>query len=166
MSKRSVMPWRKRSTTAACWTSSSAASQTVTNTYLYQAYDNISASSGSTINPFRLIGQLRYCYEYPSTPLTRARARHFSPAQARWISRDRLGFAGRSGICTNVWERILSCKSIPVAKDLPVIHVRSVSQHTGRALETIQQDVNNHVTRNGSFFRAVMDSRDIVVLEA
>ena len=74
-------------------------SQAVTDSYLYQAFGPIKASSGTTTNPFRFVGRLG-CYD-DGMGLLYVRARHYMPATGRFASRDPLAavlyaYAGNS----------------------------------------------------------------------
>jgi len=62
-------------------------SQTVTDTYVYDAWGNLVASSGSTVNPYRWVGRIGY-YTDSSTGLVYVRARMYQPTVAGWLSRD------------------------------------------------------------------------------
>jgi|GEM_PF-1088698 len=70
-------------------------SQTVTDTYVYDAWGNLVASTGSTVNPNRWVGRYGY-YTESSTGLVYVRARMCQPTVARWCSVDPIGF--RDGI--------------------------------------------------------------------
>ena len=65
--------------------------QTTTDTYLYDAWGNHVASTGSTVNPFRWVGRYGY-YQDSSTGLVYVRARMYQPTVARWCSVDPSGF--------------------------------------------------------------------------
>ena len=69
--------------------------QTTTDSYLYDAWGNQVASTGSTVNPFRWVGRYGY-YQDSSTGLVYVRARMYQPTVARWLARDHAGF--RDGI--------------------------------------------------------------------
>ena len=72
------------------------ASQSITDTYTYQAYGALAASTGTTANPFRWIGLLGYFYDSDRQAYY-IRARHYSPLLARWLSQDPIGLtAGAS----------------------------------------------------------------------
>jgi len=64
-------------------------SQTVTDTYVYDAWGNIVASTGSTVNPCRSVGRYGY-YTDNATGLVYIRARMYQPVVARWASVDPL----------------------------------------------------------------------------
>ena len=61
--------------------------ETVTDTYLYDAWGNEVASSGTTVNPFRWVGRYGY-YQDAGTALVYVRARMYQPTVARWVSVD------------------------------------------------------------------------------
>jgi RHS repeat-associated protein len=63
------------------------ASQTVTDTYAYNAFGEQIASTGTSINPFRYVGELGYYYD-PDTTTYYVRARMYRPAIIRWLSED------------------------------------------------------------------------------
>jgi RHS repeat-associated protein len=62
----------------------------ITDTYTYDSYGNLTASSGTTTNPFRYTGR-----EFdPETGLYYYRARYYDPQIGRFINEDPLGFDG------------------------------------------------------------------------
>jgi RHS repeat-associated protein len=61
--------------------------QTITDTYLLDAWGNPIASSGTTVNPFRWVGRYGY-YQDSSTGMVYVRARMYQPLVARWSSVD------------------------------------------------------------------------------
>ena len=63
----------------------------VTDTYLYDAWGNNVASTGTTVNPFRWVGKYGY-YTDDGTGQVYVRARMYQPAVARWSSIDPLGY--------------------------------------------------------------------------
>ncbi len=64
-------------------------SQTVTDTYLYDAWGDPITSSGSLPNPFRWVGDVGYYYDEEAGTYY-VRARTYSPGIARWLSYDPL----------------------------------------------------------------------------
>jgi len=62
-------------------------SESVTNTYLYQAYGHLVASTGSTPNPFLWVGNVGYYFDADRLEYY-IRQRHYDPAIARWLSKD------------------------------------------------------------------------------
>lgn len=66
-------------------------SETVTDTHLYDAWGNLIASTGSTINPFRWTGKVGY-YWNEETENYYIRARTYQPTIGRWLSTDPLMF--------------------------------------------------------------------------
>ncbi|HEY0603730.1 MAG TPA: RHS repeat-associated core domain-containing protein, partial [Herpetosiphonaceae bacterium] len=56
----------------------------VTDRYSYSAYGTLSARQGTTVNPYQYTGQ----QTDPQTGLTYHRARYYSPADGRFLSRD------------------------------------------------------------------------------
>jgi RHS repeat-associated protein len=62
-------------------------SQTVTDHYDYYAFGEVRASSGSTTNPFKFIGQLGY-YGGADSPLQYVRARYYSAQCGRFWTLD------------------------------------------------------------------------------
>jgi len=62
------------------------ASQTVTDTYLYEAFGNVMGTTGSTPNPYRYVGSLGY-YQTGSS-LQHLGARYYLPEIGRFTSRD------------------------------------------------------------------------------
>lgn len=69
------------------------ASQSVTDTYVYQAFGEEKASSGTTVNPYRYVGQLGNQTNHESG-LDYLRARYYTPFHARFLSTDPTGFGG------------------------------------------------------------------------
>jgi len=67
------------------------AAQAASDTYLYDAWGNEVASTGSTVNPFRWVGRYGY-YADITTGLVYVRARMYQPTVARWLSLDPLSF--------------------------------------------------------------------------
>jgi RHS repeat-associated protein len=71
-------------------TSLSNSAGAVAQTYTYDNYGNVTASTGTLFNPFQYTGR-----EFdPETGLNYNRARYYSPATGRFISEDPLGFGG------------------------------------------------------------------------
>lgn len=74
------------------------ASQAVTDTYLCDAWGNPISSTGTTVNPFRWVGNIGYYFD-TATGLYYIRARTYQPTTARWTSDDplfaMLALAGR-----------------------------------------------------------------------
>jgi RHS repeat-associated protein len=71
------------------------ANQAVTDSYTYLAFGEEKASSGSTTNPFRYVGQVGY-YRDGQTPLLYLRARYYEPGVGRFVTIDPL-FGGSNG---------------------------------------------------------------------
>ena len=63
------------------------AAENVTDSYVYKAYGEILAATGSTVNPFRWVGSLGYYYDIDLLQYY-IRARHYDPRWARFLSRD------------------------------------------------------------------------------
>jgi RHS repeat-associated protein len=63
--------------------------QVITDSYIYKAFGEELATTGSTINPFRYGGQVGY-YQDTINRLY-VRRRHLEVTQGRWLSRDPLG---------------------------------------------------------------------------
>jgi RHS repeat-associated protein len=71
-------------------TSLSNSAGAVAQTYTYDNYGNVTASTGTLVNPFQYTGR-----EFdPETGLDYNRARYYNPATGRFISEDPLGFGG------------------------------------------------------------------------
>jgi RHS repeat-associated protein len=64
-----------------------------TDSYLYRAFGDLVASSGTTTNPYRFVGRLGYSYDVDLANY-HVRARRYDPATSRWLSRDPIGFGG------------------------------------------------------------------------
>jgi len=69
-------------------------SEEVTDTYRYKAYGEPVATTGSTENPFRWVGNVG---DYWDEELGQyyVRARHYDADLVRWLSRDPIGYEGR-----------------------------------------------------------------------
>ncbi len=65
---------------------------TITDSYIYNAFGGIQATSGTTVNPFRFIGLLGYYYDGDFLDYF-VRFRIYDPKTGRWTSRDPLGIA-------------------------------------------------------------------------
>jgi RHS repeat-associated protein len=63
---------------------------TVTDAYTYDSYGNKIASSGVVVNPYGFTGQQQFG---EADSLVFLRARYYSPATGRFISRDPIGYA-------------------------------------------------------------------------
>ncbi|MEX1098089.1 MAG: RHS repeat-associated core domain-containing protein [Planctomycetales bacterium] len=66
-------------------------SQQVTDTNLYDAWGVEKASTGTTVNPFRWVGEKGYCTDSETGRLS-VRERQFEPIIAVWVSLDLAGF--------------------------------------------------------------------------
>ena len=65
--------------------------ETITDSYIYDAWGNKLSTTGSTTNPFQYVGQYGY-YHDEETGSNYIRARVYSPIIGRWASADPLGF--------------------------------------------------------------------------
>ena len=73
-------------------TSLSNAAGSIANTYTYDSFGNLTASTGSLTNSFRYTGR-----EFDAeTSLYYMRARYFDPSTGRFLNEDPIGFAGGS----------------------------------------------------------------------
>jgi RHS repeat-associated protein len=72
-------------------------SEVITDTYIYDAWGEKIARTGSTKNPFQWIGAVGYYVDAPSG-MYYARARLYSAALGCWLSRDPLVYRGRRSI--------------------------------------------------------------------
>jgi RHS repeat-associated protein len=71
-------------------TSMSSSAGVLANTYTYDSFGRLVASTGTLTNPFQYTGR-----EFdPETGLNYNRARYYNPATGRFISEDPLGFGG------------------------------------------------------------------------
>jgi RHS repeat-associated protein len=66
---------------------------TVTDSYLYRAFGDLVASSGSTVNPYQYVGRKGYIYDGDLDNF-QVRARRYDPTMGRWWGRDPIGLAG------------------------------------------------------------------------
>jgi RHS repeat-associated protein len=64
----------------------------VTDTYLHDAWGNLVASTGTTVNPFRWVGKYGY-YTDNSTGQVYVRARTYEPSTAGWTAVDPVPFS-------------------------------------------------------------------------
>ncbi len=67
--------------------------QSITDSYLFQAFGERLAASGSTVNPYQYVGRFGYFFDALDRYAVRARVLKSSPS--RWMSRDPIGFKGR-----------------------------------------------------------------------
>ena len=73
-------------------------SQVISDSYLVDAWGNPLSSTGSTLNPFRWVGNVGYYFDQ-ETNLYYIRARSYQPTTARWTSVDPLFYLlARSGM--------------------------------------------------------------------
>jgi RHS repeat-associated protein len=72
-------------------------SQNVTDTYAYEAFGNVMASTGSTPNPYKYVGSLGY-YATGSS-LQHLGARYYLPEVGRFMSQDPLGIGHPYSYC-------------------------------------------------------------------
>jgi RHS repeat-associated protein len=63
----------------------------VTDTYLHDAWGNQVASTGTTVNPFRWVGQFGYYWDEQFVQC-HVRARPYTPATGQWTTSDPAGF--------------------------------------------------------------------------
>jgi len=66
-----------------------------TDTYVYDAWGNEVAVSGSTVNPFRWVGQVGYYFD-DETGTFYVRARVYEPVTGRWMSMDPLFYRAKA----------------------------------------------------------------------
>jgi RHS repeat-associated protein len=64
-------------------------SANITDSYTYQAFGSVKASTGASVNPFRYVGQLGYYFDSDLAAYY-VRARHYDPITGRFLSRDPL----------------------------------------------------------------------------
>jgi RHS repeat-associated protein len=76
--------------------------QNVTDSYSYEAFGDITSSSGSTTNPYRYVGALGYAYSSTVTSLLHVGARYYAPGLGRFMSQDQ----ARDGLN---WYAYVSC---------------------------------------------------------
>jgi RHS repeat-associated protein len=62
--------------------------QNVTDSYSYEAFGDITSSSGSTTNPYRYVGALGYSYSSIVTSLLHVGARYYAPGLGRFMGQD------------------------------------------------------------------------------
>ncbi len=91
----------------------------ITDSYLYKAFGEELAASGTTVNPMRFGGQVGYYRDIASRLYVRAR--HLRADLGRWMSRDPIGFSGGINIyrygnndpLKNVDPSGLKCPQLP-----------------------------------------------------
>jgi RHS repeat-associated protein len=66
------------------------ASQTVTDSYSYDAFGNVTAQSGTTYNPYKYVGSLGYWSGDGNTGLQHLGARYYNPLHGRFTTPDPL----------------------------------------------------------------------------
>ncbi len=69
--------------------------ENVTDTYIYSAFGELVSSTGTTVNPFRYVGQYGYYTDVETNDIY-IRARSYAPTLGRWLTRDPIGFKGGS----------------------------------------------------------------------
>jgi RHS repeat-associated protein len=69
--------------------------QAVTDSYSYEAFGDITASSGSTVNPYRYVGALGY-YRDATSGLLHVGARYYNPTTGRFVTLDPLGVSAKA----------------------------------------------------------------------
>jgi RHS repeat-associated protein len=67
--------------------------EATTDAYIYNAFGELVTSSGSTVNPFRFVGQLGYYFDTEMSDYY-VRARTYQPLTGRWWSVDPIGLIG------------------------------------------------------------------------
>ena len=67
--------------------------ENVTDTYVYSAFGELVSSTGTTVNPFRYVGQYGYYTDVETNDIY-IRARSYNPSLGRWLTRDPIGFRG------------------------------------------------------------------------
>ncbi len=78
-------------------------SGTTTDSYNYNAYGDIRASTGSTYNPYKYGGSVGYFTDDRTTPIILAKYRWYYPKLMRWLSRDPINYRGGE----NLFEYVL-----------------------------------------------------------
>jgi RHS repeat-associated protein len=81
-------------------TSLSSAAGSIANTYTYDSFGNLTASTGSLVNPFRHTAR----ESYAETGLYYYRARYYDPNTGRFVSEDPIGFRGGSDFYRYVYN--------------------------------------------------------------
>jgi RHS repeat-associated protein len=74
--------------------------QNLTDSYLYKAYGEVLASSGSTVNPYQWVGQYGYQYDKITNGILQQYVlqRHYLPYTAAWMSVDEWRFLSRENL--------------------------------------------------------------------
>ena len=83
------------------------ASETITDSYIYDAWGNVLNSTGTITNPFQYVGQSGYYYD-TETNSNYVRARVYQPTIARWWSADPLGFVDGLNLYLYVGNELLN----------------------------------------------------------
>ena len=81
----------------------------VTDTYAYSAFGEVTAHTGSTVNPFQYIGQKQY-YRDGETGEYEVRRRTYEAAYSRWLTRDPDAFVDG----TNQYKYVLNLPTLIV----------------------------------------------------
>ena len=93
------------------------AGETITDSYIYDAWGNLLNSTGTTTNRFQYVGQFGYYWD-EETNSNYIRARVYQPTIARWTSADPLGFVDGLNIYAYVGNRPWD-ESDPSGRELP-----------------------------------------------
>ncbi len=81
--------------------------ENVTDTYVYSAFGELVSSTGTTVNPFRYVGQYGYYTDVETNDIY-IRARSYNPSLGRWLTRDPIGYEGSE------WDLYEYCRSRPL----------------------------------------------------
>jgi len=143
-------------------TSLSNSSGALANTYTYDSYGKITASTGTLTNPFQYTAR-----EFdPETGIYEYRARYYNPQIGRFISEDPIGFAGgQANLYAYVGNdpidftdpfglrRLTDCEKQKLAPYIPKIDLDKADLHDGEVPWYLGKDYDGITRGNDIYFR-------------
>jgi RHS repeat-associated protein len=145
-------------------TSLSNSSGALANTYTYDSYGKLVASTGTLTNPFRYTGR-----DVDSeTGLSYYRARYYDPAVGRFISEDPIGFGGGANLYAYVGNdpvdftdplglrSLTDCEKRKLAPFIPKIDLDKADLHPGEVpwyFHLVSKDFEGITRGNDIYFR-------------
>jgi RHS repeat-associated protein len=112
----------------------------ITDTYRYDAYGNALASAGGSVNPLRWRGE-----RLEESGLYDLRARRYSPALGRFLSRD--PFVGRGEVPASL-HRYLYANADPVNHEDPTGQETLISLVAAQSIDTVLEGIDKAVKAN------------------